>query len=568
MLDDCSDSSGSADSKSGAKAREPQWPQRLGNYWLEECLGSGYSGSIFRAVNVHTRQIVALKVQLTSHECRTNIYERGFYPSLQGGLGMPTLYADGVQGSYDYLAIELLGSSLDTLFRKSGKDVMDLRSVCSIAMQLISRLECMHNRGILHRDIQLGNCVIGIPPNTKTLYMIDFGFSKRYIDPITGAHIPDSRAKRDFIGNYWFSSVRVHCEGRVPSRRDDMEALALMLIHLVTPSGLKWVRKGVPTTTREHDNIIRQKRTARPSELCLGLPSVFEEFLRYCRKLGFESCPNYRHWREEFRDLAIEHGFGGDDAFLWPPPRPEKFVRALGPTKSRKATVGTKPADVEGVLNRLAKLDLALAQRPVLGNVANAPHPPRPSPVLVNGDKARKKPVSQELEKVIVISSDGENGGLGQKAAAMRLPKAIQLGTLARMVPDATDNLALARLIRNFVDILESSRSRSLTKEGFTFLDALHQQLADPDVYVVPLRTSRTRTETLLDTAPEADARRAKMDRLFRLRRDVGAAKSNRMLAKMVTEFGTCIDQSKGRTITKDALGFLHGLSDTLRAMP
>lgn len=146
---------------------------------------------------------------------------------------MPTLYAAGIQGSYDYLAIELLGSSLDTLFRKSGKDVMDLRSVCSIAMQLvssscatnnlifnlsdpikISRLECMHNRGILHRDIQLGNCVIGIPPNTKTLYMIDFGFSKRYIDPITGAHIPDSRAKRDFIGNYWFSSVRVHCEGR------------------------------------------------------------------------------------------------------------------------------------------------------------------------------------------------------------------------------------------------------------------------------------------------------------------------------------------------------------------
>ncbi len=188
--------------------------------------------------------------------------------------------------------------------------------------------------------------------------------------------------------------------------------------------------------------------------------------------------------------------------------------------------------------------------------------------MLVNGDKAKKKPVSQELEKVIVISSDGENGGLGQKAAAMRLPKAIQLGTLARMVPDATDNMALARLIRNFVDILESSRSRSLTKEGFTFLDALHQQLADPDVYVVPLRTSRTRTETLLDTAPEADARRVKMDRLFRLRRDVGAAKSNRMLAKMVTEFGTCIDKSKGRTITKDALGFLHGLSDTLRAMP
>jgi len=34
--------------------------------------------------------------------------------------------------------------------------------------------------------------------------MIDFGFSKKYISQ--GRHIPDSKAKRDFIGNYWFRS--------------------------------------------------------------------------------------------------------------------------------------------------------------------------------------------------------------------------------------------------------------------------------------------------------------------------------------------------------------------------
>ena len=72
----------------------------------------------------------------------------------------------------------------------------------------------MHSRGILHRDIQLGNCAIGLPPHDKTIYMLDFGFSKFYIDSHTREHIQDSRAKRDFIGNYWFSSVRVHCKGR------------------------------------------------------------------------------------------------------------------------------------------------------------------------------------------------------------------------------------------------------------------------------------------------------------------------------------------------------------------
>jgi hypothetical protein len=50
---------------------------------------------------------------------------------------MPVLWASGVEGIWDYLVIDLLGPSLDNLFRKSGKDRMDLRSVCSIAMQVV-----------------------------------------------------------------------------------------------------------------------------------------------------------------------------------------------------------------------------------------------------------------------------------------------------------------------------------------------------------------------------------------------------------------------------------------------
>ena len=50
---------------------------------------------------------------------------------------MPTLWASGVWGRWDYLAMDLLGNSLDRLYRKSGKNVMDLRSACSIAIQLV-----------------------------------------------------------------------------------------------------------------------------------------------------------------------------------------------------------------------------------------------------------------------------------------------------------------------------------------------------------------------------------------------------------------------------------------------
>jgi casein kinase 1 len=88
---------------------------------------------------VYTGQVVALKIQRVDHECPTNRYERAFYPALQGGVGMPTLWATGVDKQWDYLAIDLLGPSLDNLYRQRGKAAMDLRSVCCIAMQLVRR---------------------------------------------------------------------------------------------------------------------------------------------------------------------------------------------------------------------------------------------------------------------------------------------------------------------------------------------------------------------------------------------------------------------------------------------
>ena len=53
---------------------------------------------------------------------------------------MPTLWASGVDGVYDYLVMDLLGFSLDGLYRQNGKQVMDLRSVICIAMQVVSSL--------------------------------------------------------------------------------------------------------------------------------------------------------------------------------------------------------------------------------------------------------------------------------------------------------------------------------------------------------------------------------------------------------------------------------------------
>ncbi|KIM89287.1 hypothetical protein PILCRDRAFT_95199 [Piloderma croceum F 1598] len=530
------------------------YPNRIGNWWLGDKLGSGFSGSIFRASNVHTDQIVAVKIQYANHECPTNRYERGFYPSLQGGEGMPTLWASGIEGIWDFLVIDLLGPSLDNLFRKSGKDCMDLRSVCSIAMQVISRLEFMHGRGILHRDIQLGNCVVGLGPKEKTIYMIDFGFSKRYIDPYTRRHIPDSKAKRDFIGNYWFTSVGVHCKGKVPSRRDDLEAAALMFIHLLTPGGLSWTRNGIPKNNAQHDRIIREKRNSKPEDLCKGLPPQFEEFLRYCRRLKFAECPDYARWKEEFSELAKEEGFPGAEEFIWPPPP----ISHPKPHSTHNAALRRTPApqgaeNIEQILNDLA--NLKLDDRPVLGDRKN----------IINAVQQAKTDGKKPATEVSMISDETDDI---PSPVVARIPKAAQLNKLTAAVYAAGDNNTLSQVVLDFVVCLQSNRSRTLTKEGFAFLDALYKQLGDPSTFAVPLRTSRTRSgDKEQQQVPLPEPKHVKLEVLAALRRTVGTASRNKALAKMVADFGAVTNKSSGRTVTKDGFAFLEGLAARLKTI-
>lgn len=529
-------------------------PRRMGNYWLQDRLGSGYSGSIFKAYHIHDGTFVALKVQDVDHECPTNRYEQAIYPLLQGGEGMPRLWASGIEGKWHYLVISLLGKSLESIYRQNlqwGHQRMDLRSVCSIAIQVIARLQIMHNREVLHRDIQLGNCAIGLTPEEETIYMIDFGFSKRYIDAHTRRHIPDSKQKRDFLGNYWFTSVNVHCKGKVPSRRDDLEAAALMFIHLLTPGGLSWTRNGIPKTDAAHDRIKRAKKDASPEELCKGIPSEFEEFLRYCRRLKFFDCPDYDYWKEEFQELAQNSGFTDIERFIWPPPPASKVEPQVARPAPTRPTIDAD--EMENVLNDLAKLQLN-PPRPILGNQTNVP-------------AARKD--AKKSSEIISVNDSSEDDRLkpnGQRLpprTPVRTKKASQLQKLKLSVLDSTDNAALAAAVEEFTKFLQLG-SRTLTKEGFAFLDALYKQLADPSIFVHPLRTLRS---TNREDSQAPQPAHVKLGVVARLRREVGTASSNRVLANLVADFGAVTNKSSGRTITKDGFAFLEGLAARLLAL-
>jgi hypothetical protein len=340
----------------------------------------------------------------------------------------------------------------------------------------------------------------------------------------------------------------------------------------------------VPRDEAAHDRLKREKRAALPEDLGRGLPAEFEEFLRYCRSLNFTQQPDYARWRGRFRELANELGYKDAERFIWPPP-PIPLVSVLSflaregcklfqqqqpairPSKPRSHHSQLGDPHVAELLLGLAQLNIKNSDRPVLGDKKNVQDHGR-SPVLLI-----KKP---DTTGMIVISDDGGGGGGGGGGeygpAAQRYNKAARITKLTQAAGQAADNRVLAQITADFVKVLQSSSSRTLTREGFAFLDALHKQLADPSVFIVPLRTSKARSsrsqrEQHGGGSPvegEEEAPHRRRGRLNVLRASVAEAQDNKTLAGLVAEFGTLIDKAAGRKLTKDGMAFLECISERL----
>jgi casein kinase 1 len=90
------------------------------------------------------------------------------------------VYAATTEGLYNIMLMDLLGKSLEDLFVDQNKK-FSLRTVLFIADQMLERIEFLHNKQFLHRDIKPDNFLMGRGKNESVVYLIDLGLSKKYI---------------------------------------------------------------------------------------------------------------------------------------------------------------------------------------------------------------------------------------------------------------------------------------------------------------------------------------------------------------------------------------------------
>jgi hypothetical protein len=127
------------------------------------------------------------------------------------------------------------------------------------------------------------------------IYLIDFGLSKKYIDPKTGEHVKFKNNHR-LNGTARFASVHA-LEGYELSRRDDLESLCYVLVYLLK-GNLPWTRIKNKNKYEKYKIILNMKKRMT-DDILIGDKnnSEFIEFLKYCRNLRFEETPDYNYLR-------------------------------------------------------------------------------------------------------------------------------------------------------------------------------------------------------------------------------------------------------------------------------
>jgi serine/threonine protein kinase len=117
-----------------------------------------------------------------------NFISTSLVPLLTITVGIPNIKWFGSEGDYNVLVTDLLGPNLEELMTYNASKKFSLKTVLMIGMQLIVRVEWMHSKGYMHRDIKPDNFLVGFE-NKDIVHMIDFGLAKRFQDQRTLTHI-------------------------------------------------------------------------------------------------------------------------------------------------------------------------------------------------------------------------------------------------------------------------------------------------------------------------------------------------------------------------------------------
>ena len=245
---------------------------------VEEVIGHGDMGVVYRAEELALQRRVALKLILPEHSRDDRFRERFRRESrIAAAIDHPNIipiFDAGDENGVLYITMRLVnGTDLRALIAAEGR-IEPLRAA-RIVRQVGAGLDAAHARGMLHRDVKPSNVLLA---REDHVYLSDFGLAKRqsgsavgltrhgsivaraeYVAPeqVLNERV-DARADIYTLGCLLFETLT----GETPFARWDGGPEALAHVSAPRPS----VTELCPDLPREFDEVVRRAMATEPSE--------------------------------------------------------------------------------------------------------------------------------------------------------------------------------------------------------------------------------------------------------------------------------------------------------------
>ena len=316
-----------------------EWVKSFGDYicYRERKIGSGSFGVVLYGKHKNKSMEVAVKIINSDTSSETINKEICFTKKLEKINGFPKIYYTCIWDKKNVIVESLLGPSIDKLFKYCGR-VFPLKTVCLIGIEMVKRLESMHEKGILHRDLKPNNFTWGnynssynninnynstnnnnYKLDINTIYLIDFGLSCSYWENSYSTKHYKLKNGLNFVGTLRYASLNSH-KGIRQSRRDDLESMLYILIYFLKGK-LPWQDIKAKQKEERHKLIFQIKSKVTIESLCKDIPEEFAELLKYVKSLQFDEKPYYGKFYAYFHNLISKLKNGpmqeNNFSFIW-----------------------------------------------------------------------------------------------------------------------------------------------------------------------------------------------------------------------------------------------------------
>ena len=279
-------------------------------YLIISKIDEGSFGSIYLCKNIVSNEKYAVKIE--NRKITNPLLEsEAFILFYLRGPGLPEVKTFGKTKDLNILIQTLLGPSLSTL-SEQYLIKFTIKDLCLLSIQMIERLEYVHSKRFIHRDIKPQNFLMGIK-DPEIVYLIDFGLSKKFMSK-KGKHIKFN-INNNISGTPRYCSINA-LRGAEQSRRDDLESLFYVIMYLFR-GNLPWQNLRIKSREQRFNKINEIKKNCDYKFLCKNLPQELYLLGIYIKHLKFEETPNYIFIKKCFYSILEQIYEKNDNKFSW-----------------------------------------------------------------------------------------------------------------------------------------------------------------------------------------------------------------------------------------------------------